>query len=113
MTHATVERRDRVAVVTLNRPEALNAISGAVADDLRDAFAAVAADPEAWVMVLAAAGDKAFCVGADLKERAAFTDEEWPANRHHISPRSASGSFRGAAGPRCSRARPGPRTPRT
>lgn len=84
MTHATVERRDRVAVVTLNRPEALNAISGAVADDLRDAFSAVAADPEAWVMVLAAAGDKAFCVGADLKERAAFNDEEWPANRHHI-----------------------------
>ncbi len=73
-----------MAIVTLSRPEALNAISGRVADDLRDAFLAVAADREAWVMVLAAAGEKAFCVGADLKERSAFSKDDWQRNRHHI-----------------------------
>lgn len=73
-----------MAVVVLDRPEALNAISGQVADDLRDALLDASADPEIRVVILAAAGERAFCVGADLKERAAFNDEDWPANRHHI-----------------------------
>ncbi len=84
MSFAAFERRDRIAIVTLSRPEALNAISSQVADDLRDAFQAVAADHEAWVMVLRAEGEKAFCVGADLKERAAFSDDDWRERRHHI-----------------------------
>lgn len=84
MGFAALDRRGRVAVVTLDRPEALNAISGAVADDLRGALEEVSADREVWAVVLAAAGDRAFCVGADLKERAGFSDEEWPAKRHHI-----------------------------
>jgi enoyl-CoA hydratase/carnithine racemase len=81
MTFVERQTAGHVATVTLNRPEALNAISGDVADELGSAFRAVAADPQAWVMILAAAGEKAFCVGADLKERNALDDEGWLANR--------------------------------
>jgi enoyl-CoA hydratase/carnithine racemase len=70
-----------VAVVTLNRPEALNAISGEVADFLAGSLLQAAADPNAWVVVLAAAGDRAFCVGADLKERNLLDDAGWMRNR--------------------------------
>lgn len=75
---------ERVATVTLNRPEALNAISGAMADELAGMLRSVAMDDDVWVVVLAAAGDKAFCVGADLKERAGFTLEDFHRNRKQI-----------------------------
>jgi enoyl-CoA hydratase/carnithine racemase len=70
-----------VATVRLNRPEALNAISGEVADQLAGALLQAAADPAAWVVVLAAGGEKAFCVGADLKERNRLDDAGWMQNR--------------------------------
>jgi enoyl-CoA hydratase/carnithine racemase len=70
-----------VATVTLSRPEALNAISGEFADELAGGLLSAAADPQAWIVVLAAAGDRAFCVGADLKERAALDDAGWLRNR--------------------------------
>jgi enoyl-CoA hydratase/carnithine racemase len=70
-----------VGMITLNRPEAMNAISGQVADELAGAFLQTAADPDVWVIVLAAAGDRAFCVGADLKERNQFDDRGWLGNR--------------------------------
>jgi len=78
-----VERRidGHVGVVTLNRPKAMNAISGEVADELGGAFLQTAADPSVWVIVLGAAGEKAFCVGADLKERGALDDRGWLRNR--------------------------------
>jgi enoyl-CoA hydratase/carnithine racemase len=70
-----------IATVRLDRPEALNAISGAMADELAGALLQAAADPAAWVVVLAAAGEKAFCVGADLKERNQLDDPGWMRNR--------------------------------
>ena len=73
--------QDHVATVRLNRPEALNAISGEFADELAGALLRAAADPAAWVVILAAAGDKAFCVGADLKERNQLDDPGWMQNR--------------------------------
>jgi enoyl-CoA hydratase/carnithine racemase len=79
-----VQRDGRVAIVSLDRPEALNALSGAMADELSGAFKEVAADADAWVLLLRANGDKAFCVGADLKERASFTLEDFQANRKQI-----------------------------
>lgn len=81
MSFAEIRIDGHVAVVTLNRPEALNAISGEVADVLAGALLQAAADPNAWVVVLAAAGDKAFCVGADLKERNTLDDAGWLRNR--------------------------------
>ena len=71
----------RVAVVTLNRPDQMNAISGALADRLAAALQEIASDPDVWVVVLTAAGDRAFCVGADLKERQGFSLDDYHLNR--------------------------------
>ncbi|HEU5193770.1 MAG TPA: enoyl-CoA hydratase-related protein [Methylomirabilota bacterium] len=56
-----------VARITLNRPEARNALSRTMVQELEAALAAAEADTAARVIVLAGAGDKAFCAGADLK----------------------------------------------
>lgn len=75
---------DHVATVTLSRPQALNAISGRMAEEIAETFRGLATDPDVWVAILGAAGDRAFCVGADLKERAGFDDAGWAANRTRI-----------------------------
>jgi enoyl-CoA hydratase len=63
----TVDKSDRVAVITLNRPEAMNALSRALRAALHDAVVALANDPEVSVLVLTGAG-RAFTAGLDLKE---------------------------------------------
>ena len=62
-----VERIDGTAVVTVNRPEALNALDVEHAETLRDTLAELAADESARVVVLTGAGEKAFIAGADIK----------------------------------------------
>jgi enoyl-CoA hydratase/carnithine racemase len=57
-----------VALVTINRPEARNAVNGAVAAGLEAAVERIEADPDIWVAILTGAGPFAFCAGADLKE---------------------------------------------
>lgn len=59
--------QDGVATLTLNRPSQFNALSVALLEALKDALAAIAADPSVRVVVLAGSG-KAFCAGHDLKE---------------------------------------------
>ena len=67
-----VERRDgHVAVVTLNRPAARNAINAEIAQALHAAVDLTENDPDVWVVVLTGAGVDVFCAGADLKEVAA------------------------------------------
>ena len=58
---------DGVARVTLNRPDVRNALSRTLITELGAALAAYESDPAARVIVLAGAGDRAFCAGADLK----------------------------------------------
>ena len=58
---------DGVARITLNRPEVRNALSRTMVAELEAALASFEADPAARVVVLAGAGDRAFCAGADLK----------------------------------------------
>jgi enoyl-CoA hydratase len=65
------ERRGHVEILTINRPEARNAINGAVSKGLADAFDELAQDDDAWVAVLTGSGDKAFSAGMDLKAFAA------------------------------------------
>jgi 2-(1,2-epoxy-1,2-dihydrophenyl)acetyl-CoA isomerase len=60
--------RDAVANVVINRPEAMNAADAAVREGLRDAFANAAEDDDVRAVLLTGAGDRAFCVGQDLKE---------------------------------------------
>jgi enoyl-CoA hydratase/carnithine racemase len=84
MSFVEVSGSDHVTTVRLDRAQAMNAISGAVARELADTFRKVAEDSETWVMILAAAGERAFCVGADLKERAGFDLEDYHRNRAQI-----------------------------
>jgi enoyl-CoA hydratase/carnithine racemase len=67
---------DGIAEVVLDRPAAMNALSTAMLVELTAHLTAVAADPSARAVVLSATGERAFCVGADLKERAAMTDAQ-------------------------------------
>jgi enoyl-CoA hydratase len=64
--HALVERRGHVLIVTMNRPQARNALSGPMMELMRQAWDTVDSDPEIRVCVLTGAGG-AFCAGADLK----------------------------------------------
>lgn len=93
----SVRAEGRVAVVTLNRSGQMNAISGALADRLTDKLHEVARDSDTWVVVLAAAGARAFCVGADLKERRTFSLEDFHRNR--TSMRSMFSALRGLPQP--------------
>jgi enoyl-CoA hydratase len=62
------EKTDHIAIVTINRPEAMNAFTAEMLTGLEDAFAAFNSDPELWVAILTAAGGKSFSTGLDLKE---------------------------------------------
>jgi enoyl-CoA hydratase len=68
--HILVEQRGAVTLVTLNRPQALNALSSAVLEDLIAAFAAFESDPAQRCAVVTGSGEKAFAAGADIKEMA-------------------------------------------
>lgn len=67
MTAALTERRGNVLVITINRPEARNAVNGAVSTAVGDALEQAQNDPEVRAVVITGAGDKSFCAGADLK----------------------------------------------
>jgi crotonobetainyl-CoA hydratase len=64
---ALVERCGNVEVITINRPEARNAVNAAVSIGVGDALEDANADPDVWAVVITGAGDKSFCAGADLK----------------------------------------------
>ena len=62
------EKQDGIAYITLNRPQKLNAYNTRMRDDLYDVLGAIKDDPDVRVVILRAAGEKAFCAGADLSE---------------------------------------------
>lgn len=64
---ALTERRGNVMVITINRPEARNAINSSVSIALGDALEEAQQDPDVRVVVVTGSGDKSFCAGADLK----------------------------------------------
>lgn len=97
------EVRDEVAFITLNRPEARNALSRQLMDELTAAFARAGVDPAVRVVILAGAG-KAFCAGVDLKEAGTMTGERVePGERPGLwrameaCPRPIIGAINGAA----------------
>src|SRR5699024_3027249 len=74
------EMVDHVAVVTIRRPEVRNALDNHANIELGQAFDHFAQDDDAWVAIITAVGDKAFCSGNDMKARARgdqLTKEEW------------------------------------
>ena len=60
------EKKDKVVIITLNRPDALNAINRQLRQDLSDAITQFDGDSEAFVAIVTGAG-RAFCAGRDLK----------------------------------------------
>ncbi len=89
MTYQTiiVETHDKVGLVKLNRPEALNALNKQLLEELRDALAALEADDAIGVIVLTGS-DKAFAAGADIKEMQpvsfvdAYINDMFAGNQH-------------------------------
>jgi enoyl-CoA hydratase/carnithine racemase len=67
----------RVAVITLNRPHADNAITTELAEQLIEVLETIAARPSVRAAILTGAGDRAFSVGGDLYQRKNMTKEEW------------------------------------
>ncbi len=68
MTFTLVEIADRIATVTLNRPEKLNALNNEVLQELELIFADLEQDPDVGVVIVSGAGEKAFVAGADISE---------------------------------------------
>jgi crotonobetainyl-CoA hydratase len=64
---ALSERRGNVLLITINRPDARNAVNGAVSTAVGDALQQAQDDADVWAVVITGAGDKSFCAGADLK----------------------------------------------
>src|SRR5438067_806289 len=63
-------------IVTLNRPERMNALSRALLHEIGVAFTELANDADARVIILTGTGEKAFCAGADLKERQGMSEND-------------------------------------
>jgi enoyl-CoA hydratase/carnithine racemase len=69
---------DGVAMLTLNRPRVANAFNTRMGEELREFWTGLRDDPgELRCLVVTGAGDRAFCAGADLKERREMSDEDW------------------------------------
>src|ERR1043165_2750672 len=80
-----LERRDDVALVTLNRPEALNAVNVEMRWALIEMLSSVNADTTVKAVVIRGGGDRAFCSGQDLNETARYTlddVDEWLTQQH-------------------------------
>lgn len=80
-----LERRDNLALVTLDRPDSLNAVNRALREALIDTLAEANADDAVRAVVITGAGDRAFCSGQDLAETVAYTIDDvddWLTRQH-------------------------------
>ncbi len=68
-------KEGRIAVFTINRPQAMNSVNPEVAKELHEAMVDFRDDPNLWVGIITGAGEKAFCGGADIKETLTFLKE--------------------------------------
>ncbi len=69
------KKEDRIAIFTINRPEALNAMNVQATQELHEAMVDFRDDPQLWVGIITGAGEKAFCAGADIKDILPFMKE--------------------------------------
>ena len=73
MTNVLLEKKGNIAVATINRPKALNALNSQVLEDLNELVDLVSADEEIRALVLTGSGEKAFVAGADIGEMSTLT----------------------------------------
>jgi len=81
------EKEGRIAIFTINRPEAMNALNVEAVRELHEAMLDFRDDPELWVGIITGAGERAFCGGADIKDTLPFMKE------HRYDPWSAPPSI--------------------
>jgi enoyl-CoA hydratase/carnithine racemase len=105
MAYETIlyEVRDRIATITFNRPDRLNAISPQMAQELRHAYAAAEADAEVWTLLVTGSG-RAFCAGADVGDipddgRVIYPDPYLSTYPQWEAPQEATPPFRTMAKP--------------
>lgn len=79
------EKKKKIAIITINRPEAMNALDGETLDQLNKAWIDFRDDPDLWVAIVTGAGDRAFCAGADLKNLRKFYSNTTPIQRREQS----------------------------
>ena len=84
MSYVAVEKRDCVAYVTLNRPEVLNAYNWDMVGEIIEIFQRLSEEEPVRAVVLRSSGNRAFCVGADLKERKTLTKKKVQALRSKL-----------------------------
>lgn len=70
------EVKENIGILTLNRPEAMNAFSYAILEELMEIVESIRVQPEVRVVIITGAGEKSFSAGADLKERKSLTEAE-------------------------------------
>ena len=102
MTNVLLDKKGNIAVATINRPKALNALNSAVVADLDEMIGQIMADEEIRALVITGSGEKAFVAGADIGEMSTLT-------RPKARP-SASSATTFSAGSRSCRS---PRSPRS
>lgn len=77
------KKSNKIAIITINRPEAYNAINVQTWKELNEALVSLRDDPELWVGIITGSGEKAFCAGADVSETLPYMKENhhlyWPA----------------------------------
>ena len=83
MTNVLLEKKGNIAVATINRPKALNALNSDVLTDLGELVDIVNADSEIRALVITGSGEKAFVAGADIGEMSTLTPEEGEAFGKH------------------------------
>jgi len=71
-------KEGKIAIFTINRPDALNSMNVQAARELHEALVAFRDDDELWVGIITGAGDRAFCVGADIKDMLPFLQKNLP-----------------------------------
>ena len=76
MTNVLLEKKGNIAVATINRPKALNALNSAVVADLDEMIGQIMADEEIRALVITGSGEKAFVAGADIGEMSTLTKAE-------------------------------------
>ena len=75
----TAEKDGNLLIVTINRPEVMNAVHPAANFEMDKVFNDFDTDPDLWVAIVTGAGDRAFCAGNDLKHQASGGDMKMPA----------------------------------
>jgi enoyl-CoA hydratase len=98
--HILLEKTDGVAVITLNRPEVLNAMNFQLTHELHDAVTAANADEEVGCIILTGSGHKAFSAGGDIHEQRADAKERTEEEREERGAQRAQWQYQLAASPK-------------